>query len=32
MVELRGALAQLPAYTPGRTVPGAVKLASNEMP
>lgn len=32
MVELRGALAQLPAYAPGRTVPGAVKLASNEMP
>ncbi len=32
MVEFRGALAQLPAYAPGRTVPGAVKLASNEMP
>jgi histidinol-phosphate aminotransferase len=32
MVHLRGTLAELPAYTPGRTVPGAVKLASNEMP
>lgn len=32
MVHLRGALGELPAYTPGRTVPGAVKLASNEMP
>ncbi|MEO7125205.1 MAG: histidinol-phosphate transaminase [Nakamurella sp.] len=32
MVVLRDALAKLPAYTPGRTVPGAVKLASNEMP
>ena len=32
MVHTREALAQLPAYTPGRTVPGAVKLASNEMP
>ncbi|RIJ69840.1 histidinol-phosphate transaminase [Nakamurella silvestris] len=28
----REALAALPAYTPGRTVPGAIKLASNEMP
>ncbi|MBO0870803.1 MAG: histidinol-phosphate transaminase [Micromonosporaceae bacterium] len=25
-------LASLPAYIPGRTVPGAVKLASNEVP
>jgi len=30
--QTREALAALPAYTPGRTVPGAVKLASNEMP
>jgi histidinol-phosphate aminotransferase len=30
--QLRAALAALPAYTPGRTVPGAIKLASNEMP
>jgi histidinol-phosphate aminotransferase len=30
--QLRAALDALPAYTPGRTVPGAVKLASNEMP
>lgn len=30
-VHTRGALAALPAYAPGRTVPGAVKLASNEM-
>lgn len=32
MVHTRDTLAQLPAYMPGRTVPGAVKLASNEMP
>ncbi len=32
MVHTRETLTQLPAYTPGRTVPGAVKLASNEMP
>lgn len=32
MVNTRDALAQLPAYTPGRSVPGAIKLASNEMP
>jgi histidinol-phosphate aminotransferase len=25
-------LAQLPSYVPGRTVPGAIKLASNEVP
>ncbi|GGL90221.1 histidinol-phosphate transaminase [Nakamurella endophytica] len=31
-VRLRSALAALPAYAPGRTVPGAVKLASNELP
>ncbi len=30
--QLRSALAALPAYAPGRTVPGAIKLASNEMP
>jgi histidinol-phosphate aminotransferase len=31
-VRLRDDLAALPAYVAGRTVPGAVKLASNEMP
>lgn len=31
-MELRSALAELPTYTPGRSVPGAIKLASNEMP
>jgi len=31
-VHLRPVLASLPAYVPGRTVPGAVKLASNESP
>lgn len=30
-VRLRSALAELPAYAPGRNVPGAVKLASNEL-
>ncbi|WP_029136982.1 histidinol-phosphate transaminase [Nakamurella lactea] len=30
-VRIREALATLPAYAPGRTVPGAVKLASNEL-
>lgn len=30
-VPLVSLLADLPAYTPGRTVPGAVKLASNEL-
>src|SRR3954470_12560399 len=25
-------LAALPAYVPGRTVPGAIKLSSNEVP
>jgi histidinol-phosphate aminotransferase len=29
-VRLRPELADLPAYTPGKTVPGAIKLASNE--
>ena len=28
--RLRPLLADLPAYTPGRTVPGAIKIASNE--
>ena len=28
--RLRPELADLPAYTPGKTVPGAIKLASNE--
>lgn len=28
--RLRSELADLPAYTPGRTVPGAIKIASNE--
>lgn len=32
MTHTRALLAELPSYTPGRTVPGAVKLASNEMP
>jgi histidinol-phosphate aminotransferase len=31
-VHLRPTLATLPAYVAGRTVPGAVKLASNETP
>jgi histidinol-phosphate aminotransferase len=31
-VRLRPTLASLPAYVPGRTVPGAIKLASNENP
>jgi histidinol-phosphate aminotransferase len=31
-VRLRETLATLPAYVPGRTVPGAIKLASNETP
>ena len=30
--RLRPDLAGLPRYVPGRTVPGAIKLASNEMP
>lgn len=28
--RLRSALADIPAYTPGKTVPGAIKIASNE--
>ena len=32
MVTLRPMLASLPSYVPGRTVPGAIKLASNETP
>jgi histidinol-phosphate aminotransferase len=31
-VHLRPVLSSLPAYVPGRTVPGAIKLASNESP
>jgi histidinol-phosphate aminotransferase len=31
-VRLRQTLASLPAYVPGRSVPGAIKLASNESP
>jgi histidinol-phosphate aminotransferase len=31
-VRLRPVLASLPSYVPGRTVPGAIKLASNETP
>jgi histidinol-phosphate aminotransferase len=31
-VKLRAAMASLPGYVPGRTVPGAIKLASNETP
>ncbi len=30
-VRIRSALDTLPAYAPGRTVPGAIKLASNEL-
>ncbi|HET6877180.1 MAG TPA: histidinol-phosphate transaminase [Jatrophihabitans sp.] len=30
--RLRPTLATLPAYVPGRSVPGAIKLASNETP
>ncbi|MGI8879200.1 MAG: pyridoxal phosphate-dependent aminotransferase [Jatrophihabitans sp.] len=29
-VKLRDVLASMPAYVPGRTVPGSIKLASNE--
>ncbi|UUU36528.1 histidinol-phosphate transaminase [Streptomyces sp. CA-210063] len=32
MVRVRSSLAQLPAYVPGRKLPGAVVLASNESP
>ena len=31
-VRLRPVLASLPAYVPGRSSPGAIKLASNENP
>ncbi|KAA2262174.1 histidinol-phosphate transaminase [Solihabitans fulvus] len=30
-VRTRADLAQLPGYVPGRTIPGAIKLASNEV-
>ena len=30
-VRIRSALDTLPAYAPGRSVPGAIKLASNEL-
>jgi histidinol-phosphate aminotransferase len=30
--QLRAALESLPLYVPGRSVPGAIKLASNEIP
>jgi histidinol-phosphate aminotransferase len=32
MVHLRDAMTSLPAYVPGRKVPGAIVLASNESP
>lgn len=32
MLNLRPVLSSLPAYVPGRSVPGAIKLASNESP
>ncbi|WP_024876545.1 histidinol-phosphate transaminase [Saccharomonospora piscinae] len=32
VIPTRADLAALPAYVPGRTVPGAIKLASNEVP
>ncbi len=32
MTLTRADLAALPSYVPGRTVPGAIKLASNEVP
>lgn len=32
MVRVRSSLTQLPAYVPGRKLPGAVVLASNESP
>jgi histidinol-phosphate aminotransferase len=31
-VETRADLVTLPAYVPGRSIPGAIKLASNEVP
>jgi histidinol-phosphate aminotransferase len=32
VTTIRPDLASLPAYVPGRAVPGAIKLASNEVP
>jgi histidinol-phosphate aminotransferase len=32
VTTIRADLASLPAYVPGRAVPGAIKLASNEVP
>ena len=32
VTTIRADLAGLPAYVPGRVVPGAIKLASNEVP
>ena len=32
MVRVRASLSQLPAYVPGRKLPGAIALASNESP
>ncbi len=32
MTTIRADLSRLPAYVPGRAVPGAIKLASNEVP
>jgi histidinol-phosphate aminotransferase len=32
MTLIRPDLDELPAYVPGRTIPGAIKLASNEVP
>ena len=32
VTTIRPDLAALPAYVPGRVVPGAIKLASNEVP
>ncbi|MEX3770976.1 aminotransferase, partial [Mycolicibacterium fortuitum] len=29
-IRLRPEMADLPAYAPGKTVPGAIKIASNE--
>jgi histidinol-phosphate aminotransferase len=31
-VRIREDLVELPAYVPGRSIPGAIKLASNEVP
>ena len=32
MVRVRASLSQLPRYVPGRKLPGAIALASNESP